>query len=318
MSIFLQVAVSFGLSVILGRWAIPFFKHMEWGQAIREEGPKRHYEKTGTPTMGGMIFLAASVVTVGVTGMATGVDRIEEDLLFLLFVTLGFGLVGFLDDFVKVAMKRNLGLTNKQKLLMQFFMGSVFLFLFLNHPIHGFEIQFSTTLESLYFWLLLLTLVIVSNAVNYTDGLDGLVAGTSVIVYGVYIWIGIQQDNPVVVLFAASMVGAISAFLLFNWHPAKIFMGDTGSLALGGGVAAVAVVTDTVKLLPVFAAIFLLEMLSVMVQVFSFKVWGKRIFRMSPVHHHFELLGWSERKIVTVFWFCQLLFSGIGVGLYLS
>jgi phospho-N-acetylmuramoyl-pentapeptide-transferase len=222
-----------------------------------------------------------------------------------------------------VVMKRNLGLTANQKLLGQLFIGLVLFWVLLevrtggpNNYIFSLDIPFTDLtihLNWLYLPLLLLMMIGASNAVNLTDGLDGLLAGTAVSAYGAYAVIGILQSNPTVTIFSVAVVGALLGFLVFNANPAKVFMGDTGSLALGGGIAALAVITKTELLLPIIGGIFVIETLSVMIQVTSFKFRGKRVFRMSPLHHHFELCGWSEWRVVTTFWFFGLVLAGLGV-----
>ncbi|MDA8354415.1 MAG: phospho-N-acetylmuramoyl-pentapeptide-transferase [Firmicutes bacterium] len=321
--ILVPLAVAFGLGVLLGPFVIPVLRRLKFGQAIRDEGPKAHQKKAGTPTMGGTIFLTVVVLTAIPLSNVFFFESLS-DLFFLLFATLGYGILGFMDDYIKVVMKRNLGLTAKQKLLGQLFIGMVLFWVLWEvrivrgenpaiSTIHmpGTELYFE--LNWLYLPLLVLMMIAASNAVNLTDGLDGLVAGTAAIAYGAYAVIGMVQSNYMVVIFSASVVGALLGFLVFNAHPAKVFMGDTGSLALGGGLAALAVITKTELLLPIIGAVFVIETLSVMIQVSSFKFRGKRIFRMSPIHHHFELVGWSEWRVVTTFWFIGFLCAGLGI-----
>jgi phospho-N-acetylmuramoyl-pentapeptide-transferase len=302
-------------------------KRLKFGQSIREEGPQAHLKKAGTPTMGGVIILTAIVLTAVPLSSLTLLNNndaiINADLFFLVFATLGYGILGFLDDYIKVVMKRNLGLTANQKLLGQLFIGLVLFWVLLevrtggpNNYIFSLDIPFTDLtihLNWLYLPLLLLMMIGASNAVNLTDGLDGLLAGTAVSAYGAYAVIGILQSNPTVTIFSVAVVGALLGFLVFNANPAKVFMGDTGSLALGGGIAALAVITKTELLLPIIGGIFVIETLSVMIQVTSFKFRGKRVFRMSPLHHHFELCGWSEWRVVTTFWFFGLVLAGLGV-----
>lgn len=325
--ILIPLAVAFGIAVILGPMIIPVLKRLKFGQSIREEGPQAHLKKAGTPTMGGVIILTAIVLTAVPLSSLTLLNNndaiINADLFFLVFATLGYGILGFLDDYIKVVMKRNLGLTANQKLLGQLFIGLVLFWVLLevrtggpNNYIFSLDIPFTDLtihLNWLYLPLLLLMMIGASNAVNLTDGLDGLLAGTAVSAYGAYAVIGILQSNPTVTIFSVAVVGALLGFLVFNANPAKVFMGDTGSLALGGGIAALAVITKTELLLPIIGGIFVIETLSVMIQVTSFKFRGKRVFRMSPLHHHFELCGWSEWRVVTTFWFFSLVLAGLGV-----
>ncbi|SFG45950.1 Phospho-N-acetylmuramoyl-pentapeptide-transferase [Planifilum fulgidum] len=322
--ILITILVAFFIGVFLGPMFIPILKRLKFGQSIREEGPKAHQKKAGTPTMGGTIILTSIVLTALPFTNLIELEMVNADLFFLLFATLGYGIIGFLDDYIKVVMKRNLGLTAKQKLLGQLFIGLVLFWVLLKVrviegdwnaistiKIPGTDLEF--WLNWLYLPLLMLMLIGSSNAVNLTDGLDGLLAGTAAIAYGAYAIIGLVQSNYTVAIFSAAVVGALLGFLVFNAHPAKVFMGDTGSLALGGGLAALAVITKTELLLLVIGGVFVLEALSVMIQVTSFKLRGKRVFRMSPLHHHFELGGWSEWRVVTTFWFVGFLFAGLGI-----
>ncbi|SMO59469.1 phospho-N-acetylmuramoyl-pentapeptide-transferase [Melghirimyces algeriensis] len=320
--ILISLAISFGLGVILGPFVIPVLRRMKFGQSIREEGPKGHQKKAGTPTMGGVIFLVVLVLTA--IPLGNYVHKGLSDLFFLLFATLGYGILGFMDDYIKVVMRRNLGLTAGQKLLGQVFIGMVlFGILYQVRLVRGDHEAISTIgipgtdvffeLNWLYFPLLVLMMIGASNAVNLTDGLDGLVAGTAAVAYGAYAVIGLVQDNLNVVIFSASVSGALLAFLVFNANPAKVFMGDTGSLALGGGLAALAVITKTELLLVIIGGVFVIETLSVMIQVTSFKFRGKRVFRMSPLHHHYELKGWSEWRVVITFWLIGCLFATLGI-----
>ncbi len=322
--ILITILVAFFIGVFLGPMLIPILKRLKFGQSIREEGPKAHMKKAGTPTMGGTIILTSSVLTALPFTNWIELEMVNADLFFLLFATLGYGIIGFLDDYIKVVMKRNLGLTARQKLLGQLFIGIILFYVLLRvRVIEGDWNAISTVhipgtdlelwLNWLYLPLLMLMMIGSSNAVNLTDGLDGLLAGTAAIAYGAYAIIGLVQSNYTVAIFSAAVVGALLGFLVFNAHPAKVFMGDTGSLALGGGLAALAIITKTELLLLVIGGVFVLEALSVMIQVTSFKLRGKRVFRMSPLHHHFELGGWSEWRVVTTFWFVGFLFAGLGI-----
>ncbi|MFC4076533.1 phospho-N-acetylmuramoyl-pentapeptide-transferase [Salinithrix halophila] len=313
--------------MVLGPFAIPILRRLKFGQAIRDEGPEAHRKKSGTPTMGGAIFLTATVLTAIPLGSILLAEKRNiglSDLFFLLFATLGYGILGFLDDYIKVVMKRNLGLTAKQKLLGQLFIGLVLFWVLWEVRVIGGTYKAISTigvpgtdihiaLNWMYLPLLVVIMIAASNAVNLTDGLDGLAAGTAAIAYGAYAVIGMVQSNPNVVIFSVAVVGALLAFLVFNAHPAKVFMGDTGSLALGGGLAALAVITKTELLLPIIGGVFVIETLSVITQVGSVKLRGKRIFRMSPIHHHFELVGWSEWRVVTTFWMAGFLLAGLGI-----
>lgn len=325
--ILIPLAVAFGIGVLLGPMVIPMLKRLKFGQSIREEGPQAHLKKAGTPTMGGLIILIGIVLTALPFSSYALLNHkkfaINSDLFFLLFATLGYGIIGFLDDYIKVVMKRSLGLTVNQKLFGQLFIGIVLFWVLMEVRVYQPDKYISSVvipgtdfvleLNWLYLPLLLLLMIGFSNAVNLTDGLDGLLAGTAAVAYGAYAVIGMVQSNYTVAIFAISVVGALLGFLVFNAHPAKVFMGDTGSLALGGGLAALAVITKTELLLIIIGGVFVIEALSVMIQVLSFKIRKRRVFRMSPLHHHFELVGWSEWRVVTTFWLVGILLAGIGI-----
>lgn len=302
----IYLAESAVLTVILGFFAIPLLKKLKARQSIREEGPKSHRIKSGTPTMGGLFMLLSSVLVVIFNKM------IDPSVLWLLFLTLGHGLLGFLDDFIKAEKKRNLGLTAKQKMLGQIILAVLFCWGVVDtlHLPYSIAIPFTHTdisIGLLYYPFVVLVIVGASNAVNLTDGLDGLASGCCVIAFSAYAMYcymtGFNDLGYFIIILAGSCIG----FLFFNYHPAKIFMGDTGSLALGGAIAGISVMTRTELLLIFLGLIFVLEALSVIIQVASFQLTGKRVFKMSPLHHHFELSGWSEVHVVWAFW----IFEGI-------
>lgn len=297
----IYLAESAVLTVILGFFAIPLLKKLKARQSIREEGPKSHRIKNGTPTMGGLFMLLAAVLVVIFNKM------IDPAVLWLLFLTLGHGFLGFLDDFIKAEKKRNLGLTAKQKMLGQIILAVLFCWgvvdtLHLPYSIAIPFTQIDISIGLLYYPFVVLVIVGASNAVNLTDGLDGLASGCCVIAfsaYAVYCYMtGFNELGYFIIILAGACIG----FLFFNYHPAKIFMGDTGSLALGGAIAGISVMTRTELLLIFLGMIFVLEALSVIIQVASFQLTGKRVFKMSPLHHHFELSGWSEVHVVWAFW----------------
>lgn len=302
----IYLAESAVLTVILGFFAIPLLKKLKARQSIREEGPKSHRIKSGTPTMGGLFMLLSAVLVVIFNKM------IDPSVLWLLFLTLGHGLLGFLDDFIKAEKKRNLGLTAKQKMLGQIILAVLFCWGVVDtlHLPYSIAIPFTHTdisIGLLYYPFVVLVIVGASNAVNLTDGLDGLASGCCVIAFSAYAMFcymtGFNDLGYFIIILAGSCIG----FLFFNYHPAKIFMGDTGSLALGGAIAGISVMTRTELLLIFLGLIFVLEALSVIIQVSSFQLTGKRVFKMSPLHHHFELSGWSEVHVVWAFW----IFEGI-------
>lgn len=309
------LAISFIVSVILGPIIIPLLRRFKFGQSIREEGPKSHMKKAGTPTMGGVIFLFSIIVTTVIMSLVKG--AFTSQTIILVLVLIGFGVVGFLDDGLKIIFKRNLGLTSLQKLIAQIVISIAAYFLLKMGTFHN-TVQipftdFAIHLGLAYVLFLVFWLVGFSNAVNLTDGLDGLVSGTASIAFAAYGVLALLNDQLDVAIFAFAVVGALLGFLIFNANPAKVFMGDTGSLALGGALAMLSILVGQELLLLLIGIIFVLETLSVMMQVTSFKLTGKRIFKMSPLHHHFELSGWSEWRIVLTFWLTALVAALIAV-----
>lgn len=310
--ILLAAIFAAGLVLCIGPLLIPELHKLKFGQSIREEGPKSHQAKSGTPTMGGiMIILAIVVATVAAAPLTPAV-------LLALFITLGHFVLGFLDDYIKVVKKRNLGLKAKQKMLGQILIAIVTMIV--GTRVLGIDTTIWIPIADVnvdigigYYFLVLFVLVGTSNAVNLTDGLDGLASGTVAIASGAYALVCYMTGHFDLAIFSVAMMMACLAFLRFNAHPAKVFMGDTGSLALGGAVAAVGILTHTEILLAVIGFVFVCEALSVIIQVISFKTTGKRVFRMSPIHHHFELGGWKETKVVFVFWMVGLVASIVGL-----
>ena len=307
-TLLIAVILAAGFVLITGPFFIPELHKLKFGQSIREEGPKSHQAKSGTPTMGGIMII------LGITLATCVAVHLTVEILLALFVMLGHFVLGFLDDYIKVVMKRNLGLKAKQKLLGQLIIAAVVTYF----GIH--ELGFHTDLwipllntqidlGYAYYLLVIFVLVGTSNAVNLTDGLDGLAAGTVTVASIAYLIVCLHFGKGDLAVFCAAIAAACVAFLRFNAHPAKVFMGDTGSLALGGALAAVALLTRTEVLLVLIGGVFVMEALSVIIQVTSFKTRGKRVFLMSPIHHHFELKGWSENKVVAVFWSVGIVFS---------
>ena len=323
MEIIIACVLSFAVTAVLGRWVIlPALRRLKAGQEIREVGPKWHASKAGTPTMGGLMFItgmATAIFIAGWRGMPAG--DLTHFYLFL-FASV-FGVIGFLDDYEKVKRHQNLGLTAIQKFLLQLAAAILFLMLMRleGHITPHLYVPFLNVDLSLSWpvYMVFSAFVIVGavNAVNITDGLDGLAASVSVPVALFYVtaaaWWGVTQVG----VFAGAVLGGLLAFLLFNAHPAKVFMGDTGSLFLGGAVAGMAFAIDLPLILVPVGIVYIIETLSDILQVSYFKVThGKRIFKMAPIHHHFEMCGWSEVKIVTVFTavsavFCALALMGI-------
>lgn len=308
----LGFVVSLVVGLALGPLVIKKLKEFHARQEEREEGPESHKYKAGTPTMGGILILFALTVSVLLFNGA------EPSKLMALFLTLGNGLIGFADDSIKAVKKRNLGLTAKQKLAGQAVISVIFciaLKVFVDMPTTVW-IPFTDITVDLgiaYYLFVFLIIVGATNAVNLTDGLDGLAAGSSAITAVAYVVISVALGYGGIAVFGAALAGACLGFLFYNQHPAKMFMGDTGSLALGGGMAAMAILTKTELLLVIAGGLYVLEALSVILQVISFKTRGVRIFKMSPVHHHFELSGWSEVKVVTVFWLFSALVAIIAI-----
>lgn len=312
----LTIGAAFILAVIIGPLLIPVLRRLKFGQQIRTEGPKAHYKKAGTPTMGGTIILLALTLA-----FLSFTPNESMDFYVLLVACLGFGLIGFLDDYIAIVFKRSLGLTAKQKLFGQLLFAGIVCFL-LYRMGHSTDITIPIVDYTIHLsWWLYIPFVIIfmlgfSNAVNFTDGLDGLLSGTSVIAFGVMAVIAMITTMYEVAFFSAAMIGALLGFLVFNAHPAKVFMGDTGSLAIGGALSAVAILTKTELLLVIIGGVFVIEILSVVIQVISFKTTGKRVFKMSPIHHHFELSGWSEWKVVITFWAAGFVLAALGLIIY--
>ncbi|HHU69888.1 MAG TPA: phospho-N-acetylmuramoyl-pentapeptide-transferase [Thermoanaerobacterales bacterium] len=306
------LTATFFVALLVGPIIIPFLKKIKFGQNIRAQGPKRHLSKAGTPTMGGIIILLPLILT------GFFFYRYADHLILLVGITLGFGLIGFADDYIKVALKRPLGLRAKQKILFQLILSAIFLYYVTIHSEVDTNILvpfIKTKLNLGSFYLPFCILVIIStvNSANLTDGLDGLLAGITIIISSGYALIGYFIKDYNVLIFSCSLIGALLGFMIYNKHPAKVFMGDTGSLAIGGALASIAVITKTQLFLPLFGFIFVLEALSVIIQVFSFRLFGKRVFKMSPLHHHFELKGWQEQNVVFLFWI--LTFVSVLIGL---
>ena len=305
------LAMAFILVLGAGPWFIPKLHALKFGQSIREEGPQSHQVKSGTPTMGGMMIILGLTVATLVFSPWT------KEVMLALFVILGHFLLGFLDDYIKVVRKHNEGLKPRQKLLGQIIIaGLVAVFGGLPTDLW---IPFVGNIDFGYFFyaFMMFVMVGITNAVNLTDGLDGLASGTVAVASFFYMLVCAAMGKGELAVMLAATVGACLGFLKFNYHPAKIFMGDTGSLALGGVMAAAGILTHTELLLALIGFIFVCETLSVIIQVASFKSTGKRVFLMSPIHHHFELKGWSELKVVWVFWTVGLVMGILGLMVYM-
>ncbi|MGB9663252.1 MAG: phospho-N-acetylmuramoyl-pentapeptide-transferase [Moorellaceae bacterium] len=304
--------LSLVVGLILGPPIISLLRSLRAGQVVRSDGPRSHLGKSGTPTMGGIIFLIAA-------SAATLVWSKPNLLTFtLLAVFWGYALLGFADDFLKVVLRRPLGLLARQKLGGQVLLGlaaGLVAMLFLGR---GSEITVPFVarrwnLGWYYPLFAALLMVATTNAVNLTDGLDGLAAGTTFCTALAYFFLALALDKAELVIFAGALAGGCLGFLVYNFYPARVFMGDTGSLALGAAIGFLSILTRTELLLPILGGVYVLEALSVILQVACFRLTGRRLLRMSPLHHHFELLGWPETRVVLFFWLLALLLAGLGL-----
>lgn len=297
-----SLAISFLAATVLMPFVIRYFREKQLGQITLDVGPKWHQAKSGTPTMGGVVIILATMLTALIVTIINVNRGLELWLLVGVFVA--YGAIGFIDDFIKLFMKRNLGLTSRQKFIAQLVIGLVFYLILLgnefdntiNLPIVG-----DISLGLFYGFFAIFWLVGFSNATNLTDGIDGLMALTGIVAYGAYAYIAYTQAAWSILVFALSVMGGLAGFFLYNKKPAQIFMGDVGSLALGAGLAAMSILLNVEWTLLPIGIIFVVETASVMIQVASFKSTGKRVFKMTPIHHHFEMSDWTEWKIVLVF-----------------
>ena len=300
-TVIMPVLISFAISAALGPLIIPFLRRLKVGQTVRDEGPQSHLKKSGTPTMGGIMFL----ISVVITSMFYVKDY--PKIIPILFLTLGFGLIGFLDDYIKVVLKRSMGLRAWQKMLLQIVVTGVFVYYMVRYtdvPLtmkipfwSGHYLDLGVFTIPAMFFIIIATV----NGTNFTDGLDGLASSVTVMVATFFSVVAIGTNSGIEPVTCA-VVGALLGFLLFNVYPASVFMGDTGSLALGGFVAATAYMMQLPLFIVIVGFIYMIEVVSVILQVGYFKLTGgKRIFKMAPIHHHFELCGWSETRVVAVF-----------------
>ncbi|MET0435664.1 MAG: phospho-N-acetylmuramoyl-pentapeptide-transferase [Cellulomonas sp.] len=350
----ISVLVAGGVAMVVALLATPLFINFlvtkQYGQFIRQDGPTAHYTKRGTPTMGGVVIIGATLVGFGVAALVTG-NLPSASALLVLFLMTGLGVVGFLDDYIKISRQRSLGLSARWKIVGQGFVGITFAVLALQFPDAtlrtpastsisfirdtGLDLAFAgATIGAILFVIWANFLITAwSNAVNLTDGLDGLATGSSLIVFGAYVIVCVWQFNqrcglaenlkcyatrdPLdMAVVAAAVTGACFGFLWWNASPAKIFMGDTGSLALGGALAGMSIVTRTEVLAAIIGGLFVIIVLSDVIQIGFFKMTGKRVFKMAPLHHHFELSGWGEVTIVIRFWLIAGLFVSLGIGIF--
>ena len=325
---FLKLIFAFGVGFVLVLIAmprvIPFLHKMKFGQVEREEGLASHKVKNGTPTMGGIVFVLAAILGTAISTLVFDIKNIfNPELILTTIVLVGYSLIGLIDDALIIVKHSNKGLPPLAKLLAQIALAIICCFYAMNF-IPGFTsvvtiplVDISIDFKYLYPFLILIMFAGESNGVNLSDGLDGLATGLSMIAIAPFIIFSIMTKDYVLASYATAMVGALLGFMMFNYHPAKIFMGDVGSLGLGGFLAVLAILTKQELLLILVGGVFLMETLSVIIQVTSFKLRGKRVFKMAPIHHHFEMLGWSEQQVTISFWFigfiCGILAIVIGV-----
>lgn len=318
MSYILSFIVAFGVTAIIGQILIPVLRRLKAGQAIREDGPTWHMSKQGTPTMGGVMF----IIGVGIAILTAGWDWIVKGVythVFVFLFALVFGAIGFIDDFQKLRHRANEGLTAPQKFLLQLAAAVVFVILLRNEGyltpdiyIPFLNIEIIGIPWVVYMVFAAFVVVATVNAVNLTDGVDGLATGVTIPVMLFYVGVSAWYTRSDLTVVSAAMAGGLSAFLIYNFHPAKVFMGDTGSLFLGGAVCGLAFALDLPLVIPVVGLIYVLETLSDIIQVIYFKkTGGKRFFRMAPLHHHFEMGGWSETKLFCVFSGVTLVLCGV-------
>lgn len=306
--------ITFILALIAGPVFIPILRRLKFGQTVRDDGPATHFKKAGTPTMGGIIFIIPILL------MSVFFAGTYPQIIPLAFVTVGFGLIGFIDDFIKVVKKSKDGLYAGQKMFGLILIATLFSFYVSQFtdigtdiiiPFMGMDVTFD--LAWMFVPFTVFVLISATNAFNLTDGLDGLLAGISLIIAVFFTVVAMTRPEwDYIKIFSSMVAGGCLGFLTFNIHPAKVFMGDTGSLALGGACGAIAVMMKMPLILVIVAGVCVIETLSVMIQVISFKTTGKRVFRMAPIHHHFELSGWKETKVVSVFWIATVALCFIG------
>lgn len=316
----LAVMISFLLSVCFGAFFVPFLKNRNASQRLSIYLKEKHKKKIGTPTMGGFIFIIPSFITLFIL-LVMGKIKISYNLLILVFTIIGYTFIGFIDDYLIIKRNNNKGLTERQKLFLQIFVAIIFFYLFMkagNEPllwIHSLSIKYD--IGWLYGLFILFVLVASSNAVNLTDGLDGLAGGLSLIAYltfGVISWMaGWLEGYEEIAIYSFILVGSILGFLVYNVSPAKVFMGDTGSLPLGAGLGSIAILTRHELLLVLIGITFVIETVSCILQIIYYKLTHKRLFPMTPIHHTFEKIGWNERDIVKLFWIVGLFAAMISI-----
>ncbi len=319
----IAILLSFTISLVTGYFIIPELKKLKFGQSVREDGPKSHLVKNGIPTIGGIMFIFSTVITIVILGFVLNY-KFSYYIGIVLVVFIGYSIIGFIDDYLNIKRKTSKGLTPIQKLIFQFVIAGIAYYLYSQLPISNlntisintFDIEIN--IGKFYFLYILLMIVGFSNAVNLTDGLDGLSGGLSVIAFIVFGLIARRMgiyilDMNDLALFSFALVGGLIGFLFYNVYPAKVFMGDTGSLTLGATLATIAILTRHDITLFIVGGVFIIEIMSVVLQVLSYKINKRRVFLMAPIHHHFELLGWTERQIVRTFWVIGLILGLLGL-----
>jgi phospho-N-acetylmuramoyl-pentapeptide-transferase len=317
-NIIISFVVGIVVSVILFMVFIPYLHRLKFGQTIRIEGPKEHYKKNGTPTMGGIVIILGSLITLLVTIFVTKAFEIEslKNIFLLLFPFIGYGLLGYLDDYLIIVKKNNQGVKPRIKFMLMLVLAGIYYYIYLSLGMPNTLNIFGKTIDLgfLYGIFILLFIAAVTNAVNITDGIDGLAGGLIVIALISLAGLAYYQDQKLTLAFILSLIATVLGFMIFNVNPASIFMGNTGSYALGGALAAIAIVLKVEMLMLVIGIVFVIETLSVIMQVYYFTITkGKRIFKMAPLHHHFELSGYSEWQIDFIFWSVGIFFGIIGL-----
>ncbi len=294
-----SVLIAFLLSIVQGPLLIPMLHKLKFGQNIREEGPRSHLKKAGTPTMGAIIFMTSTIIT-----MLILVRQVNDEVMIALYCFIAFGLIGFIDDLLKIRRKQNEGLTSKQKMLLLVVVSALIGYYSSIKIGTDIMIPFSNRNINLGVWYLpfiIIYFVATTNSVNLTDGLDGLATSITIVVMTFFALVSNMMFHSTLAIFCAALAGALLGFLKFNSYKAQVFMGDMGALALGGAVAAIGMILKSPLLVIIVGGVYVIETLSVIIQVSVFKATGKRVFKMSPIHHHFELLGWHETKVVAIF-----------------
>lgn len=309
----LTAIIAFVLVMAMGPIVVPFLHKFKFGQTVRDDGPQSHFKKNGTPTMGGVMMIISILITTLLRA------KLSTEILMALLCMFGFGMVGFIDDFIKIKMTRSLGLTAIQKIVLQVALAliiSIYKFKTIGSGVQ-FVVPFSQAginIGIFYIPVMLVVILGTVNAVNLTDGLDGLASGITAIVSTFFVLFAfVIANNAGISQMAAATLGACIGFMWFNVNPAKVFMGDTGSMALGGAVTAFALFTNSVLIIPIVGGIYFAEALSVIIQVLYYKKTKKRIFKMAPLHHHYEQCGWPETKVVFIFWIVSVVLAWIGV-----